>query len=294
MAARRTKVTVALVVVAAVAVAAVVAGRAVVHAFQSHFTSTGCTVGGYDLDTDQASVAAQMVGAATKFRPHLPDHASVLALMAGLQESKLTNIAPNAGDRDSVGVLQQRPSQGWGHHQAAVLTDVTEATREFLAALVKVPHWRTRPAADAIQAVQISADGSAYAQHESEATALARAFLGRRPAAINCSFDKPTLVASTAKVVAMLRHQLPVNAPRRARHRDPRTGRRLADRGLVRRERRPARNRLGRLRPQAVVTGRRLEIRRRAARRRGRDDGERLTGPTGSRSVPSAPAAAGP
>ena len=213
MAARRTKVTVALVVVAAVAVAAVVAGRAVVHAFQSHFTSTGCTIGGYDLDTDQASVAAQMVGAATKFRPHLPDHASVLALMAGLQESKLTNIAPNAGDRDSVGVLQQRPSQGWGHHQAVVLTDVTEATREFLAALVQVPHWRTRPAADAIQAVQISADGSAYAQHESEATALARAFLGRRPAAINCSFDKPTLVASTAKVVAMLRHQLPVKAP---------------------------------------------------------------------------------
>ena len=213
MPARRTKLAVALVVVAAVVVAAIIAGRAIVNAFETHFTSSGCTVGSYELDTDQASVAAQMVGAATKFHPPLPDHASVLALMAGLQESKLTNIPPNQGDRDSVGVLQQRPSQGWGHHSAAALTDVTEATREFLAALVQVPRWRTRPAADAIQAVQISADGSAYAQHESEATTLARALLGSRPAAISCSFDKPTVVASTAKVIGLLRHQLPVNQP---------------------------------------------------------------------------------
>jgi hypothetical protein len=213
MAARSTKVTVALVAVAAVVVAAVIAGRAIVKAFETHFTSTSCTIGSYDLDTDQASVAAQMVGAAKKFRPALPDHASVLALMAGLQESKLTNIPPNQGDRDSVGVLQQRPSQGWGHHSAAVLTDVSEATREFLAALVKVPRWRTRPAADAIQAVQISADGSAYAQHQDEATTLARALLGRTPAAITCTFGKPTVVASTAKVIGMLRHQLPVNSP---------------------------------------------------------------------------------
>lgn len=213
MSARRTKLAVALVAVAALVVAGVVAGRAIVKAFEAHFISSGCTIGSYDLDTEQASVAAQMVGAATKFRPPLPDHASVLALMAGLQESKLTNIPPNQGDRDSVGVLQQRPSQGWGHHHALVLTDVTEATREFLAALVQVPHWRTRPAADAIQAVQVSADGSAYAQHESEATALARALLGRSPAGITCSFEQPTVVASPAKVIGMLRHQLPVNAP---------------------------------------------------------------------------------
>jgi hypothetical protein len=213
MPAPRTKLAVALVAVVAVVAAAIVAGRAIVHAFETHFTSSGCTVGSYDLDTEQASVAAQMVGAATKFSPPLPEHASVLALMAGLQESKLTNIPPNQGDRDSVGVLQQRPSQGWGHHSAAALTDVTEATHEFLAALIRVPHWRTRPAADAIQAVQISADGSAYAQHEAEATALARALLGRKPAALNCSFEKPTVVASTTKVIGLLRHQLPVNAP---------------------------------------------------------------------------------
>lgn len=176
-------------------------------------TSATCVIGSYQLDTDQASVAAQMVGAATTFRPALPERASVLALMAGLQESKLTNIPPGQGDRDSVGVLQQRPSQGWGHFKAAPLTDVTEATHEFLAHLVRVPHWRTTAPAAAIQAVQISADGSAYAKHEDEARALAAALLGRKPAAISCTFGKPTVVASGNEVITDLRHQLPVNRP---------------------------------------------------------------------------------
>src|SRR5581483_1512805 len=71
-----------------------------------------CTVGDYDIDPGQAAVASTMVGVVT--RRGLPERAAVLALAAGLQESKLTNLPPNAGDRDSVGVLQQRPSQGWG------------------------------------------------------------------------------------------------------------------------------------------------------------------------------------
>jgi hypothetical protein len=213
MAARSTRLTIVVVTVVAVAVGAVVGVRAIIRAVEQHFTSTGCTVGAYDLDTDQASVAAQMVGAAAKYRPKVAGPASVLVLMAGLQESKLRNLAPNAGDRDSVGVLQQRPSQGWGGGRAAALNDVTEATREFLAALVKVKGWQTKAPAEAIQAVQISADGSAYAKHEDEARALATAFLGRSPAALSCTFDKPTKVATTAKVVAQLRHQLPVDAP---------------------------------------------------------------------------------
>lgn len=213
MATRNTKLTITVVVVA-LAAAGIVAGRAIVRAFETHFSSSSCTVGSYEIDTSQASVAAQMVGAASRrFNPPLPTHASVLALMAGLQESKLTNIAPGQGDRDSVGVLQQRPSQGWGHYRSGPLTDVTEATYEFLSHLVKVPHWRTKKPADAIQAVQISADGSAYAKHEDEATALAHALLGVRPAAISCSIDKPTKVASTHRVIGLLRHQLPVNTP---------------------------------------------------------------------------------
>lgn len=208
---------VAVLVLGAVAAAAFGA-RALYHAAQSTLSSPTCTVkAGYSLDTSQASVAAQMVGAVTMHKPALPERAAVLVLAAGLQESKLTNLAPGAGDRDSVGVLQQRPSQGWGGGNAAKLNNVTEATREFLNALVKVPHWRTLPLAQAVQAVQVSADGSAYAQHEPEARALADALIGARPAALTCDFDAPTVVAPAGTVARQARQQLGVPATARGR-----------------------------------------------------------------------------
>jgi hypothetical protein len=187
--------------------------RTIWRATQEHVGYDHCDVAQYQLDPDQASVAATMVGAVRRFRPALPDRAAVLVLAAGLQESKLRNLPPGAGDRDSVGVLQQRPSQGWGNGRASALTDVGEATREFLAHLVKVPQWQTLPLATAVQAVQVSADGSAYAGHEAEASALADALTGRKPAAITCSFAAPTVVASTGTVAQLLRKELPVNPP---------------------------------------------------------------------------------
>lgn len=208
--ARPARLAVTFVVVVAVVLGAFFGVRALWRIAERHFTSAGCTIGAYELDTAQASVASTMVGAATAFRPKLPDRAAMLALAAALQESKLTNLAPNAGDRDSVGVLQQRPSQGWGGGDPARLNDVTEATREFLAALVKVKDWQSLPAADAIQKVQISADGSAYAKHEAEAQVLADALLGRQPAGISCRFDKPTVVATPAKVITQLKQQLAI------------------------------------------------------------------------------------
>jgi len=174
--------------------------------------ASGCTIGGYELDTDQASVAATMVGAVTSFRPPLAHRAAVLVLAAGLQESKLRNLV--GGDRDSVGVLQQRPSQGWGGGDPAVLHDVFKATTEFLQHLVEdVPDWLSLPMADAIQHVQISADGSAYAKHETEATALANSLIGDKPNDVTCHFDKPTQVASATTVAHRLAGELPVKAP---------------------------------------------------------------------------------
>ncbi|MDT7574747.1 MAG: hypothetical protein QOH17_1080 [Pseudonocardiales bacterium] len=213
MAARSTKIVGVLVLVAAVAAGAVFGVRKLIDLAQTHYTFDHCTVGAYELDLDQAVVTAEMVGAVSKYRPALPEHAAVLVLAAGLQESKLRNLQPGEGDRDSVGVLQQRPSQGWGGGDAAKLNDVGEATKEFLDALVKVTGWQTKPLADAIQAVQVSADGSAYAQHEDEATALADAFQGHKPAAVTCEFGKPTVVASAAKVAAQVSAQLPVGTP---------------------------------------------------------------------------------
>ena len=168
-----------------------------------------CTVGDYDLDPGQAATASTMVGVVTTRR--LPERAAVLVLAAALQESKLENLPPNAGDRDSVGVLQQRPSQGWGTE--AQLTDVHYATGAFLNALLKVPNWQRLDLATAVQDVQISADGSAYAQHEGEAQALSDALSGKAPADISCVFNKPTKVASGAQVATRVRGDLPVNAP---------------------------------------------------------------------------------
>jgi hypothetical protein len=220
---RAVKPLLVLLIAVAAAVGLVVGVHALWTSAKSHFASDTCTVGSYDLDPDQAAVASTMVGTVSKLR--LPDRAAVLALAAGLQESKLTNLAPGEGDRDSVGVLQQRPSQGWGRVAGATgaadtiaartarLTDVGEATREFLAALVKVDNWQQLPLAEAVQTVQISADGSAYAQHEPEAAALSAALTGKVAAGITCDFDAPTKVASPSVVAAQVATQLGISTP---------------------------------------------------------------------------------
>ncbi len=110
------------------------------------------------LDTDQAGIAATIAGVAARHR--LPQRAVTIALAAALQESQLQNL--DYGDRDSVGVFQQRPSQGWG--TTAELEDPVYATTKFFAALVRVPGYTKMPVDQAAQDVQHSADGSAYEQ----------------------------------------------------------------------------------------------------------------------------------
>src|SRR5882757_7057159 len=70
--------------------------------------SAGTTT--YTVDVEQAANATTI--AAVGKRLGLPDHAVTIALAAALQESKLRNL--DYGDRDSLGLFQQRPSQGWG------------------------------------------------------------------------------------------------------------------------------------------------------------------------------------
>lgn len=222
MATRTTKAIVGVLVAAGIAVAGGFGLHELWTSAKSHFTSDTCTIGSYDLDPEQAAVASTMVGAVTKYRVPLPERAAVLALAAGLQESKLRNLALGEGDRDSVGVLQQRPSQDWGKvpggpnsiaDRERRLNDVSFATTTFLDHLVKVDNWQRLPLADAVQAVQISADGSLYAQHEAEAKALADALQGRTAAGISCEFRKPTKVAAAATVAAQARSQLGIASP---------------------------------------------------------------------------------
>jgi hypothetical protein len=132
------------------------------------------------LDTDQAGIAATIAGIAVRHR--LPQRAVTIALAAALQESQLQNL--DYGDRDSVGVFQQRPSQGWG--TTAEIEDPVYATTRFFAALVKVPGYTKMPVDQAAQDVQHSADGYAYEQWVGIATQLTGYFTGTFPAEVSC------------------------------------------------------------------------------------------------------------
>jgi len=146
-----------------------------------------CTLGSgttaVDFDPEQAADAATV--AAVAKRRGLPNHAVTVALAAALQESKLYNV--NYGDRDSVGIFQQRPSQGWG--TPAQLIDPAYAANAFYSHLEKIPTWRTLEVAKAAQLVQHSADGSAYAQWEDQARALAGALTGEVQAGLACKWS---------------------------------------------------------------------------------------------------------
>jgi len=144
----------------------------------------GCQAGSgvqaITLDTDQAAIAATIAGVAARQR--LPKQAVTIALAAALQESKLHNL--DYGDRDSVGIFQQRPSEGWG--PTADLLDPVYATTKFFAALTHVRGYTTMPVSAAAQNVQHSADGSAYAQWEGLAGQLAGYFTGQSPHGVSC------------------------------------------------------------------------------------------------------------
>ena len=137
------------------------------------------------LELDQAENAALI--AAIGVRRDLPARAVSIALATAFQESKIRNL--DYGDRDSVGIFQQRPSQGWGSAQE--IQDPVYATETFFDALEQVDGYEDMPIHDAAQAVQHSADGSAYAMHETSARVLASALTGWSPASFECEIDDP-------------------------------------------------------------------------------------------------------
>jgi hypothetical protein len=132
------------------------------------------------LDTDQAQIAAIIAGVAD--RHHLSQYALTIALATAMQESDLENL--NYGDRDSLGVFQQRPSQGWG--TPAEIMNPVYATTRFFDALVQVPKYTKIPLAVAAQDVQHSADGSAYQSQAYVAGLLAGYFGGSSPHQMTC------------------------------------------------------------------------------------------------------------
>src|SRR5664279_1217678 len=144
----------------------------------------GCvaTIGGQtaSLDLEQAYNAAIIAGVAVQ--RGLPPRAVSIALATALQESGLRNL--DHGDRDSIGLFQQRPSQGWG--TVAQIMVPQYSAGKFYDALVRISSWQTRDITEVAQAVQRSAVPDGYRKHVERAKTLASALTGETAAAFTC------------------------------------------------------------------------------------------------------------
>lgn len=186
-----------LTVLTVIAVLLAVGGFAAYKAYQHYvvqlLTVPGCQAGtgnnAISLDFGQAADAATIAGVAV--RQHLPRQALTIAYATALQEAKLEN--PSNGDLDSVGIFQQRPSEGWG--SAEQLQDPAYAATAFFNALVQVPNYTAIPVDQAAQDVQRSADGSAYEQYAQTGAALA-AYFTAMPHAVTCWYNPATQASS--------------------------------------------------------------------------------------------------
>jgi hypothetical protein len=135
---------------------------------------------GLDLDAEQASDAAVISRVAASLGIQPQPRAVVIALATALQESSLRNL--DYGTYDSLGLFQQRPTQGWG--SPAQIMNPAYAAWQFYTHLVRVPDWWEQPIWASAQAVQGSAYPTAYQAQVVEATALQQ-FLAGAPT--NCS-----------------------------------------------------------------------------------------------------------
>lgn len=86
----------------------------------------------------------------------------ILALMVAMQESRLRNLA--YGDLDSLGLFQQRPSQGWGTPEQ--ILDPVYAINKFYDALDSVSLWDS--------GTMTYLDGALAVQHPSREAYLSR------------------------------------------------------------------------------------------------------------------------
>ena len=162
---------VAIVAVAFVAGLILLIGAGAVAVVQSVFGSSGadCSPAGSSASSTAGFDAQQMANAAIIVaigkQMNVPARGWVVAIAAAIQESGLRNL--DHGDLDSLGLFQQRPSQGWG--TAAQIMNPTYAATQFYQHLLAVEGWLGMTVNDAAQTVQRSGTPDAYAQHEEAA-----------------------------------------------------------------------------------------------------------------------------
>jgi hypothetical protein len=132
-------------------------------------TVSGRTV---TLSTEQSENATLI--AAIGLRRGLPARAVSIALATAYQESKITNLS--VGDRDSLGIFQQRPSQGWGTEED--IMNPYYSINVFYDALERIDGYESMRITEAAQEVQRSGFPEAYEDHAPDARALASALTG--------------------------------------------------------------------------------------------------------------------
>ncbi|MFF0318570.1 hypothetical protein ACFYPH_28510 [Micromonospora sp. NPDC005252] len=162
-----------------------------------------CTVqadGRVALDVEQMANAATI--AAIGAQRGMPERAVVIALATAYQESGLRNLAD--GDRDSVGLFQQRPSQGWG--TSAQIRDSRYAANRFYAALKKVRGWEKMRVTDAAQRVQRSAFPEAYEKWADDSEVLSKALLGDVTGAVACTVGRTPAMHGAAATAQLTRN----------------------------------------------------------------------------------------
>ncbi|HET9173290.1 MAG TPA: hypothetical protein VFN97_27925 [Actinospica sp.] len=140
----------------------------------------------YTYDLQQMQNASTIAAVGVKLG--VPTFGIEIAEATARQESKFYNVT--GGDRDSLGLFQQRPSEGWG--TAAQIMDTTYSSTAFYNALLKVSNWQNLSLTVAAQDVQHSAYPDAYAAHEDEAKVLTSVFTGTVGGGLTCTLDGPT------------------------------------------------------------------------------------------------------
>ena len=134
-----------------------------------------------DLDEEQISNARTIIAVGKSLR--IPPRGWVIAIATALQESELRNL--HYGDRDSLGLMQQRPSMGWG--STTQVENPSYAVRAFYggpkspttnAGLLSVRGWQRLPVWQAAQTVQRSAFPMAYADQEALASQIVKELSG--------------------------------------------------------------------------------------------------------------------
>lgn len=177
------------------------------------YTCNGPAVNaGTSIGTSQSLSAEQLGNAQTIYDVGvglgIPPFGEEIAIATAMQESSLINLT-TATNYDSLGLFQQRPSQGWG--TPPELTNPTYASEKFYEALEQVNGWQSLPLTVAAQAVQHSAYPDAYAKYESLAASLVHTFAGTTAA--DCSTNDGDGQTTTSPAQLPVGFSLPAGTP---------------------------------------------------------------------------------